>query len=119
MQRRPDQILISQLELSTCIGATDAERSRPQRVLASIVIEPQGGFNGLNDDLARTVDYGAAAQAAKALASDGTRVLIETLAEDLAGMLMQRFAISAVDVELRKFILPDTEFTGVRIRRER
>jgi dihydroneopterin aldolase len=119
MQRQPDKILISRLELSTRIGATDAERSQPQRVLASIVLEPAGGFAGMNDELDRTVDYDAAAQAAKRLASSGTRVLIETLAEDLAGMLMQRFPIGAVEVELQKFVLPDAESTGVRIRRER
>lgn len=119
MQRQPDQILISRLELSTRIGATEAERSQPQRVLASIVLEPKVGFADLNDELVRTVDYDAAAQAAKALASSGTRVLIETLAQELADILMKSFALSAVEVELRKFILPDTEFTGVHIRRER
>jgi dihydroneopterin aldolase len=119
MPRQPDQILISRLQLSTRIGATEAERSQPQRVLASIVLEPAGGFDGLGDDLARTVNYDEAAQAAKALASSGTRVLIETLATDLAAMLMQRYPIDAVEVELRKFILPDTEFVGARIRRER
>jgi len=119
MPQQSDQILISKLELSTRIGATEAERSQPQRVLASIVLEPTGGFIGLNDELARTVDYAAAAEAAKLLASNGARMLVETLAEDLASMLMLRFPINAVEVELRKFILPDTEFVGVRIRRER
>lgn len=119
MPSQPDQILISQLQLSTRIGATEAERSQPQRVLACIVLEPAGGFVGLGDALARTVDYDTAAQAAKALASNETRVLLETLAEDLAGMLMERFPVTAVEVELRKFVLPDTAFVGVRIRRER
>ena len=119
MPRQPDQILISQLVLSTRIGATEAERSQPQRVLASFIIELAGGFDGLGDELARTVNYDEAAQAAKALASSGTRALIETLATDLAAMLMHRYPIDAVEVELRKFILPDTEFVGARIRRER
>ena len=45
--------------------------------------------------------------------------LIETLAEEIASLLLRRFALNAVEVELRKFFLPDAEFTGVRIRRER
>ena len=65
------------------------------------------------------MDYAAAAEAVKALASAGSRVLVETLAEDIARMLITRFPIAAVEVELRKFILPDTEFVGVRIRRDR
>ncbi|MEQ1851676.1 MAG: dihydroneopterin aldolase [Chthoniobacteraceae bacterium] len=119
MQRKADQILISNLELRTCIGATETERSQPQRILASITLEPMTGFAGINDRLDRTVDYDTAAQAVKALASTGRRVLVETLAEEIAALLMRRFRLAAVEVELRKFILPDTEFVGVRIRRER
>lgn len=119
MARQPDQILISRLELSTRVGATEAERSQPQRVLASIVLEPTLGFAELRDRLARTVDYDAVAQAVKACAASGERTLIETLAEEIAALLIRRFALAAVEIELRKFVLPDTEFTGVRIRRER
>jgi dihydroneopterin aldolase len=119
MPSQPDQILISSLELSTRIGATKAERSTPQRITVSLVLEPAAGFSELRDDLARTVDYDAAAQAVKAHAAQGERMLIETLAEEIAALLLRRFALASVVVELRKFFLPDAESTGVRIRRER
>ena len=119
MQRQPDQILISQLQLSSRIGATEAERSQPQRLLASIVLEPTRTFAESRDRLALTVDYDAVAQAVKAHANVGERTLIETLAEEIASLLLRRFAVAAVTVELRKFFLPDAEFTGVRLRRER
>jgi dihydroneopterin aldolase len=45
--------------------------------------------------------------------------LIETLAEEIAGLLMSRYALSSVEVEVRKYILPQTEFVAVKIRRER
>jgi dihydroneopterin aldolase len=115
----PDRIIISKLELHTRIGATEEERSAPQRVVASLALEPEGGFAGINDRLNRTVDYDAAAKAVASLASAGKRVLVETLAEEIAAMLMNRFRLAAVEVELRKFILPDTEFVGVQIRRVR
>ena len=119
MALQPDQILISRLELSTRIGATEAERSQPQRVLASIVLEPARSFAELRDRLSQTVDYDAVAQLVKAHALGGERTLIETLAEEIAALLLRRFALAAVEIELRKFFLPDAEFTGVRIRRER
>ena len=119
MPRPPDQILITRLELFTRIGATESERGQPQRVLASIVLEPTRSFAELQDRLAQTVDYDAVAQAVKALAKEGERTLIETLAEEIAALVLRRFAVAAVEVELRKFFLPDAEFTGVRIRRER
>ena len=118
MPQTPDQILISRLELSTRIGATEAERSEPQRLLASIVLEPARGFAELRDRLAQTVDYDAVAQLVKAHAAAGERTLLETLAEEIAALLLRRFALSAIEIELRKFFLPDAEFTGVRIRRE-
>ena len=119
MASQPDQILISRLELSTRIGATEAERSEPQRLLVSLVLEPSTGFSELRDRLARTVDYDAVAQTVKAHALAGERTLIETLAEEIAALVLRRFAVNAVEIELRKFFLPDAEFTGVRIRRER
>ena len=119
MPRQPDQILISRLELRTRIGITEAERAEPQRILASLVMEPVHGFAGLDDRIERTADYYEAAQAVKALAAEKPRALVETLAEDIAAMLLRGFSLAAVEVELRKFILPDAEFVGVRIRRER
>src|SRR5438045_781494 len=118
MPRQPDQILISRLELFTRIGAAEAERSQPQCVLASIVMEPTRGFADLPDHLSRTVDYAAVAQAVKVLAADGARTLVETLAEEIAALLIRDFPLAAVELELRKFVLQDAEFTGVRIRRE-
>ena len=47
------------------------------------------------------------------------RALIETLAEEIAAELLARFPLQAVELELRKFILPDTAFVAVRIRRSR
>lgn len=119
MPARPDQILISKLELSTRIGATEDERSKPQRLLASLVLEPSRSFGDMRDRLPLTVDYVAVAQAVKAHASAGERTLIETLVEEIAALLLRRFALNAVEIELRKFFLPDAEFTGVRLRRER
>jgi dihydroneopterin aldolase len=115
----PDQIVISKLKLRTRVGATTAERAKPQRVLANLVLEPAKGFARIGDRLGRTVDYDAAARAVTRLAASGQRALIETLAEEIAAMLLATFPLAAVELELRKFVLTDTEFVGVRIRRAR
>jgi len=113
-----DQIVVSQLAISTFIGTTDDEQKRPQRLKVSFVMQPQRGFATLQDDLRNTVDYNAACQAVKTLAAAGKRSLIETLAEDIAALLLREYPLEAVEVELRKYILPDTEFVAVKIRRE-
>jgi 7,8-dihydroneopterin aldolase/epimerase/oxygenase len=113
----PDTIHIADLELSARIGVPDEERAATQRLTASLTLEPVRDFRALGDDLARTVDYFAVCEAVKALAAARPRRLIETLAEDIATYLLERFPLTAVEVDLRKYILPDTEYVGVRIRR--
>ena len=114
-----DHIVIEQLELSAHIGVPDEERVHPQRLTVSLILEISPGFRDLRDDLAQTVDYYAVAQAVKALASERPRKLIETLAEEIAAAVLAWFGVAAVEVELRKFILPDTAFVAVKLRLER
>jgi 7,8-dihydroneopterin aldolase/epimerase/oxygenase len=119
MRRPADQIVVSQLAISTFIGATDDEQKRPQRLKVSFVMETERDFATLQDHLENTVDYDAACRAVKALAAAGKRRLIETLAEEIAQLLLGQYPLAAVEVELRKYILPDTEFVAVKIRREK
>lgn len=114
-----DIILVEGLELSAHIGVTDEERSAAQRVTVNLVLEPTRGFAMLGDDLANSVDYLAVSRAVQALAREHPRQLIETLAQDIAALLLARFPLRSAVVELRKYILPDTEFVAVRLRRER
>ena len=114
-----DEIRIEQLELPAHIGVPDEERATAQRLTANLVLEPIRGFDALGDDLANTVDYFAVCEAVRQLASARPRRLIETLAEEIARLLLARFPLTAVEVELRKYILPDTKYVAVRVRRGR
>lgn len=114
-----DQIIISQLAVSSRIGATTEERRQPQELRVSLVLDLEGGFDGLGDKLERTVDYAVVAQKVKTLAGAGERLLIETLSVEIAEMLLEDYPLAAVEVELRKFVLPHTEFVAVRLRRSR
>ena len=114
-----DRILIDGLELSSCIGVPDEERATAQRLTANLVLEPVCDFTALGDALENTVDYFRVCAEVKALALARLRRLIETLAEDLAALLLTRFALRAVEIELRKYILSDAAFVAVKIRRPR
>ena len=115
----PDTILIEQLELAAHIGVPAAERITAQRLTATLRMEVVRDFRELNDDISKTVDYFAVCAAIKALAAERPRRLIETFAEEIAAAVLRDFAVAAVEVELRKFILPDTAFVAVCLRRER
>jgi len=115
----PDTILVEALELSSFIGVPDDERSAAQRLTVSLVLEPIRDFPALEDRIENTVDYFALTEFVKAFSLARPRRLIETLAEEIAAELLARFPLRAVEIELRKFILPHTQFVAIRIRRER
>ncbi len=111
----PDLIYIEQLELTAFIGVSDEERAVAQRLTASLTLEPARDFQALGDALENTVDYFAVCKAVKGLSLARPRNLIETLAEEIAAHLLEHFALCAVEVELRKYILPDTAHVAVKI----
>jgi dihydroneopterin aldolase len=45
--------------------------------------------------------------------------LIETLAEETAAHLLAQFSLRKVEVEVRKFVLPDANYVSVTAVRER
>lgn len=109
---------MSDLELACSIGVPDDERAVPQRLTLCLKIFPQRGFVDLGDDIAKTVDYFTLTERIKRLAADRSRKLIETLADEVAALILGEFPVRRVDVELRKYILPDTQFVAVCLTRE-
>ncbi|CAN5159622.1 hypothetical protein BH20VER2_BH20VER2_14190 [soil metagenome] len=115
--RSADSIHIEELELSVRIGVPDEERAEPQRLTVSLTLWPERDFRSLDDDITRTVNYAGVCAAVKELAGSRTDRLIETLADAIAQHLLATFALARVEIELRKFILPEVRFVAVRIDR--
>ena len=114
----PDLILIDTLELSSQIGITPEERARAQRLTVTLQLQPSRNFTGLDDRIENTVDYFVVCAVVKKIAACRSRQLLETLAEEIAGELLEKFPLQAIEVELRKYILPDTRYVAVKIHRE-
>jgi dihydroneopterin aldolase len=114
----PDAILVNGLELSAHIGVPDAERVEAQRLTLNLVLVPSAPLSDLGDELGRTVDYFALTRRVRQIAVARPRRLIETLAEEICSCVLEEFSVRAVEVELRKYILPDTEYVAVRLSRE-
>lgn len=114
-----DVIEIRRLRVETWIGVPDEERAAPQTLAVTLRLTPSQGFDGLADEIGRTIDYHAVAVEIAALARAKPRRLIETLAVEIADHLLSRHALWRVDVTIEKHILPDTECVAVHLRRER
>lgn len=120
MQSTPSDCLkILGLGVTSRIGVPPEERAQAQRLKVSLVLYPSGPLQGLGDDFSLTVDYAAVAQRVREIAAAGERQLIETLADDIAGGLLAEFPLRRVEVEVLKFILPDTDAVGVCIAKNR
>ena len=112
-----DRIIIDSLELRARVGVPAEERTAAQRLTASLTLEPLGLLSNLDDRLDRTIDYHEVALSVKEIAESRSRQLIETIAEDIVLQLLQRFPLRSVQIELRKYVLPDTNFVAVRLQR--
>ena len=115
----PDAIHVAGLALDVRIGVTDRERAAPQRLTVSLTLRPAAGFAGLEDRIEHTINYSAVCAAVRTLAANAEpRKLIESFAEDIAATVLTAFPLCAeVDVELRKYVLPDTDYVAVRLTR--
>jgi phosphoglycolate phosphatase len=113
-----DCIQINGLEVPIRIGVGDDERAHPQNLIFDVLLETD--FAGVGDDIARTTDYAAVAGWITSECARREVCLLETLSGDLAEGLLEKFPrVKAVTLEIRKFILPETESVSVRVRRAR
>jgi dihydroneopterin aldolase len=111
-------IIIKGLEVQAFVGVSDEERSNPQRLQIDAILKPLTDFSALFDDIALAVDYVVVARRIVRVATERPRQLLETLATEIAEALIGEFRTRSVEVEVRKFILPDTQYVAVRCVRD-
>jgi FolB domain-containing protein len=110
-------ITIKSLEVWYRVGVPEAEREKPQRLLLTIAMEHDFAAAAATDDLARTIDYFAVTQRLLRLGEGRSWKLIETLAVQIADLILKEFQPASVAVEVKKFILPETRWVAVRVER--
>ena len=118
-ESRGDAIHIEQLEISARVGVPDDERAQPQRLTVSITLWPRSDFDDLSDDLGQTINYAAVVQAVRGFVETRRDKLIETLASAIAAHLLAAFPLRALRLELRKFVIPQSDHVAVIITRPR
>jgi FolB domain-containing protein len=114
-----DTITITDLEVSYCVGVPDEERARPQRLLLTVEMEHDFRAAAVEDELGGTIDYYAVTQRLLKFGDGVHWKLIETLAVDIAQMILDDFGPRRVTVEVKKFIIPQARHVSVRVVRGR
>lgn len=115
----PDTILIQELDVWYRVGVPDEERERLQRLQLCVEISHSFATAAASDDLSGTIDYSAVTERLLHFGEGRSWRLIETLAVDLAEAILTEFQVKEVQVEVRKFIIPETRYVAVRVRRNR
>lgn len=110
-----DTITIRELEVRYSVGVTDRERAQPQRLLLTIEMRHDFCRATTHDDLGETIDYFAVCQRLLGFGTGRSWRLIETLAVDIAAMVLKEFGAASVAVEIQKFIIPQTRYVAVRV----
>jgi FolB domain-containing protein len=105
------------LELTCHLGVPAEERAQPQKILCTAVFPvPNLKKAAETDNLEDTINYYDLSQLLKKTAKQKERKLIETLAADLSQAALAAFSLPWIDLELKKFILPDTRHISFQAR---
>ncbi len=114
-----NRICISELEVFCRIGVPELERATPQRLLVTIDLDLDFTAAAEADDLEQTIHYQAVTERVRAHCQSRDWRLVETLAVEIAELILREFGPEQVGVEIRKFILPQARFVAVRVERTR
>jgi FolB domain-containing protein len=115
----PGKIIIQDLAVEYCVGITEAERSRPQKLMVCLELDTDFEYAIQTDDIQYTIDYFAICQRLLTLGQGNSWKLIETLADQIGHIVIDDFGAHSVTVEVRKFIIPQTQYVAVRLTKTR
>jgi dihydroneopterin aldolase len=118
-----DRIVLSNMAFQARHGVLDREKEQAQRFEVDVELAVDVQPAGLDDDIARTVDYRGVYATTRQVVESTTFNLIEALAEAIAGEVLEsQPLVEEVVVRVRK---PEVrlggplDYAGVEIRRVR
>ena len=97
-----DKIFLNDLQIDTIIGIYDWERETLQTLSFDLEMDWDIAKAAKSDDITDTLDYGAVATTIVSFVEASRYQLIETLAEDLATLLLQTYPIPKLKLILSK-----------------
>ena len=115
-----DIVFIRDLTFDAILGVLPEERVTPQPVRINLAVHTDITDAARSESLSQTLDYAALAEAVKALTIERQCLLVETLVEAIAELVLQQPLADAVEVEVSKpNALNDAAGVGVKIYRPR
>jgi dihydroneopterin aldolase len=97
-----DSIIITDLVVSGIIGVKHPERDNPQNLLINITLYKDLHLVGESDEITDTINYSSASKMVIAEVALCAYHTVEALADHLAKLMLQTYAIEAVRVRVEK-----------------
>lgn len=120
MEPTLDKICIRDIQLQCIIGVNEEERHKKQDVVVNICLYADLKQAGITDDFNFTVDYKAVKQRILTLVEQSSYLLVEALAEAIAGACLEFDRVEQADVLVEKpGALRFARTVGVEISRRR
>ncbi len=113
------RISIVDLEVYYCVGVTDEERSKPQRLLLTVDMNYDFAAASVSDRIEKTINYQAVAEELLKFGEGRSWKLLEKLVDNLADLVLNRYRPQSVLVEVKKFVIPQARYVAVSLTRAR
>ncbi len=97
-----DKIVLQGIAVETTLGVYAWEKVIKQTVFVDVTLWKSLQAAAMADDLLQSVDYEDVTFQIRACGAAKARLLVEALAEDIAGMLLKTYALSRVEVVVHK-----------------
>ena len=111
----PDKLIIHELVAECRIGVFDWEQARPQQVWVDLELSIDAAKAAGQDAVHETVDYGQLVTSVKQLVQRKPYRLLETMAEDVAALVLKQFPTPQVLVRVKKRALPGIESAAIEV----
>lgn len=97
-----DRIFLDELKVDTVIGIWEWERRIRQTVIIDLEMSADIAAAAATDDVADTLNYKSVAKRIQTFVSESEFQLVETLAERIAAIIREEFAVAWVRVRVSK-----------------
>lgn len=110
-----DKLLIKDLVVEGRIGVYDWEQQTPQKIWIDLELAVDATRAAAQDDVSLTIDYGRLVTVVQQLGQRKTFRLLETLAEEVAALILKEFSTTQVRVRVKKRALPQIDYAAVEV----
>ena len=118
-KKNMSKITIVDLEVFWCVGITDEERAKPQRLLLTVDMSLDFSSASVSDRIEKTINYQTVAEDLLKFGEGRSWKLIEKMAANVADRILDEYKPQAVMVEVKKFSVPQAKFISVSMGRTR